>query len=274
MSHWYVNDQWPSFFAFDDGPVTLVDCTDATITLSLDARDVLSEPGVDDLLPAGLALWPRGPAFGSPDGEAIPFGTVWARLTQAMLKPLADLYARAWQLTNESRASSLIDSLEDWEADLGLPDPCVTSAQSVEQRKASVRSKASGVATITPQEFVKLAARLGFIVALEEPFAFRVGESSVGWGGDELSNVGLEQQWVLHVFDMPVWQFEVGVSEVGVDRLLDFDLGPLECVVRRIRPGWTEVVFSIAPLPQGFLLTDDDDVPLADDDGLPFLAFA
>lgn len=272
-SRWYVNDAWPSFFPFDDGPVTYVDTTDTTVTLAIDTRDVLSEPTVDDLLPAGLALWPRGPAFGSPDGEAIADGSIWAKLTRALLAAYTDLYRRAWQLTRESVPATMVDSLEDWERDFGLPDPCVNSPQTEAQRKARVRSKAAGLATITPQDVVKLAARVGFVVALEEPTAFRFGESSVGWAGDEVSNVGLEQQWVLHIYELPVTQFEFGVSEVGVDRLLDFDLGVLECAVRPVRPGWSEVIFSIAALPLGFLLADDDDALLVDEDDAPLLAF-
>lgn len=272
-STWFVNDAWPFFVAFDGGEVTPVDCSDVGASFLIDTTDALSAPTVEDLLPAGLSLWPVGPAWGTPDGVAPSTDSTIAKLTRALLSPLARLYARAWRLTEESRSATLVDSLEDWETEYGLPDPCITEPQTVEQRKARLRQKVAGLATITPEDLVRFCARLGFVVALEEPHAFRVGESSVGWGGEELSNTVLEQQFVLHIFEGPVWQFEVGVSEVGVDRLLDFDDGVIRCAIEQVRPAWTIPVLSFAPLPAAFILTDEDDLPLVDENDVPLLGF-
>lgn len=265
MSVWHVNATWSNFYAFDHGPVHWVDVSDIEEALDLDTRDALSEPGVDSLLPAALALWPRGSAWGAPGMEAAGQATVFAKLTRALLAPFARLFARAWQLTLESRAASLVDSLEDWELDHGLPDPCVTEPQTVVQRKSNLRARVSRLATVTPADIVRLAARMGYIVALEEPVPFRVGQTPLGQG--RLSNVALGQQWALHILDAPIRRFRVGQSQVGVDRLTDFDISPLQCAIRRISPAWSIFVISVAPLPRLYQLAIEDGIGLEADGG-------
>lgn len=271
MSTWYVNAEWLDFWAVDGGPMVLVDCSEIANSVAIDARDLLSAPQVETLLPGGLALWPRGAAWGTPDGEAPSTISVIAALTRAILAPFAHLYARAWRLVEESCSSTLVDSLEDWERDFGLPDPCVIEPQTIDQRKTALAGRVIRLATITPADVVKLAARLGYIVALEEPDAFRVGESSCS-DLDELSDTGLNQQFVIHIFDAPVWQFECGIGEVGVTRLLDFDHGALACAIRKVSPGWTYPVFSNAELPIGFHLVTETGAKIVTETGRELIA--
>lgn len=267
MSTWYVNDVWTRFYAFDGGDLHWVDCSQVVSTFAIDTGDALSNPDVETLMTAGLALWPRGSAWGAPGMEAPGSGTVLARLTQAILSPFADLYRRAWQLTFESRASSIVDSLDDWEREYALPDPCVSEPQTIEQRKTSLLARVARQATITPVDLVRLAARLGFVVALEEPDPFRVGETPLGWG--ELSDAALGQQWVMHIYEAPTWHFEAGISEVGNDRLLDFDIGVLECAIRKVAPGWTIPIFSVARLPELFFLVTETGARITIENGVP-----
>jgi len=270
MSVWYVNDVWRQFDAVDLGEVHWVDCSDVASTLNVETTDVLSHPEVETLEPAALALWPRGAAWGAPGLEAAGEGTVLAQLTRAVLSPFCALYSRAWQLTLESRASTLVDSLDDWEADHGLPDRCVSEPQTIEQRKTSLLSRVAREATITPGDMVRLAAKLGFVVALEEPEPFRFGETSLGDG--ELSDVALGQQWVMHIHDAPTWRFEVGISEVGTDRLLDFDTGVIECAIQKVAPAWTMPIFSAAPLPELFELLAEGGAPITTEAGSTIIA--
>jgi uncharacterized protein YmfQ (DUF2313 family) len=113
---------------------------------------------------------------------------------------------------------------------------------------ATLRARVARLATITPADVVRLAARLGYVVAIEEPDAFLAGESScLGLG--ELTGAALDQQWVVLVRDAPFTQFEAGLDEAGVSRLLDFDHDLLECEIRRIAPAWTIVVFNYSEQP-------------------------
>lgn len=49
--------------------------------------DALSNPAVEDLLPAGLACWPRGPAWGTPDGVAASADSTLARFAAGVALP-------------------------------------------------------------------------------------------------------------------------------------------------------------------------------------------
>jgi len=275
MSTWHVNEEWVEFFAPDDGPVFWVDPGDGFADPDIDPRDALSAPDVEALLYSGLSLWPRGAAWGAPDGEAPSTTSVIARLTRALLSPFAYLYAKAWRLTEESRSASLVDSLEEWETDFGLPISCSDGNQTKDARIRALRTRVARLATITPDDVIRLAAGLGYVAALEEPDAFRVGESALG-GYGEISATALESQWVVLVRDAPITQFQVGVSEVGVDRLLDFDNGVLECEIRRIAPAWTTVVFNYAEQPIGLFLVTEDGTRIVTETGkklvMPVLA--
>jgi len=270
MSIWYVSTAWSDFFASDGGPVVWVDPDDGFSDPEIDPRDALSSPDVDTLLYSGLSLWPRGAAWGTPDGEAPATTTVIAGLTRALLSSFVSLYAKAWRLIEESRSASLVDSLDEWETDFGLPSSCSGDSLSSDMRIALLRARVARLATITPVDVVQLAARLGYVVAIEEPEAFRVGESELG-GFGELSATALESQWVVLVRDAPVTQFEVGVSEVGVDRLLDFDHGILECEIRRINPAWATVVFNYAEQPLGLYLVTETGARVVTETGKPLV---
>lgn len=266
MSTWFVNSEWAGFIAFPGDIVVKVDVSDIPSGFSIETADALSAPTVEQLLPAGLALWPRGAAWGTPDGEAPSTASVIANLTRSILDAFARLYAMAWRLTEESRSATLVDSIEDWERDFGLPDPCATEDQTFEQRKKTLQSRVMGLATITPADVVKLAAGLGYMIAIEEPDAFLAGESEC-LSSNETSNTALEQQWVVHIQNAPFSQFEAGIGEVGVTRLLDFDHGALECAIRRISPAWTYVIFSNAVLPVLYNLVTDTDFVVTTDTG-------
>ncbi|WP_052194635.1 putative phage tail protein [Aureimonas altamirensis] len=265
MSTFYVIDGHGEYYVLDGSPVIYVPAGDVIRELDLDTGDALSSPTVEDLLPSGAALWPRGAAWGSPDGMAMSASSVLSGFTRALLGPFADAYARSWKLTLEARSATLQSSLSEWEADYGLPEPCAVNVQSDGERWRFLRAKVASDGYISPEDFVRLAAFLGYFVAVEEPDAFRAGESSCG-SYDEVSDVALEQQWVVHVRDMPIEQFEVGVGETGVTPLLDYDAGALECVVRRAAPAWTYPYFNYVGWPTSLLTTEGGQNILTDDD--------
>lgn len=205
--------------------------------------DSLSAPTVEDLLPGGLALLPRGAAWGSPDGMAASTTTRLAGLTRSLLFPFADLYARLFGLTFESRAVTLVNSLADWERDFGLPDDCSAFDNSLAGRRAALISKVRSVATITPQDFVQLAHQAGYTIEIEEPATFECGFSECG-GDHTTGHPAQEVFWVVHVYDLGIDYFLTGESETGFDPLFDVqDAEGLECLFANISPGWSMPVF-------------------------------
>ncbi|WAC26440.1 putative phage tail protein [Ancylobacter sp. SL191] len=207
--------------------------------------DALSNPSVEDLLPAGLALWPRGPVWGTPDGMAAGTDTVLARFTRVLVAPFRDLCVRGWSLVLESTATTMDASLPAWEADYGLPDACTAADQSTAGRKATVQARVRGNAVITPQDFVRLAYDRGFDIAIEEPDIFECGFSECGGEhttGDPLQEV----YWIVHVYGLAVDYFICGESECGFDPLFQIaDIERLQCLFRQLYPGWTQPVYVV-----------------------------
>ncbi|MBB3771510.1 uncharacterized protein YmfQ (DUF2313 family) [Angulomicrobium tetraedrale] len=207
--------------------------------------DALSDPSVEGLLSAGLACWPVGAAWGTPDGMAAGDDTGLARFTRAVLAPFVDLYARAWRLVVESTAGTMGDSLPEWEADHGLPDACTSVDQSTAGRRQAVQARVRGTGVITPLDFVRLAHDRGFEIAIEEPALFECGFSECG-GEHTLGDAREEAYWIVHVSNIAVDYFVVGESECGFDPLFATSgLDRLQCLFRGLYPGWTQPVYEI-----------------------------
>lgn len=225
--------------------------------------DALSAPSVDDLLPAAMASWPRGAAWGTPDGVAPSLTSVLASYTRAVLGPLAEMYGQAWGILRQSWARAADSSLADWEADYGLPNPCAAAEATTASRKADLLVKVSSGATITPQDFVQLAYAPGYEIAIEEPAMFECGFSECG-GWHTVGDIRQEVYWIVHIFNVSVDYFRVSESECGYDPLFSTgDISRLQCLFRDLFPGWTQPVYQI----DDHVLTVDGDILLFD--GVP-----
>lgn len=219
--------------------------TDPGETMPPSPGDALSDPSVEDLLPGGLALWPRGAAWGSPDGMAPPTISNLAGLTRVLLGPFTALYARLWRLTLESRALTLVDSLADWEADYGLPNKCSVASATTASRRQALLTRVRSNATITPQDFIRLAHEEGFDIAIEEPAVFECGFSECG-GDHTVGDRRQEVYWIVHVYGLAVDYFIIGESELGFDRLFQIaDVDRLQCLFSELFPGWTQPVYEV-----------------------------
>lgn len=272
MALWYVNADYTAFDSLDGSPVVWVDCANVEDLTQVDTADALSDPGDDLLRDILAALLPRGSAWRTPDGQAFvdPDGSPMGRTMAALASGFGDLYRRAFAMTEESRINKVSEvSLADWEIEWGLPDPCVIAAQTVERRLQRLRSKVKSPGTITAPDFVRLAALLGYTIAIRLPSAARAGMSTCG-GRDWTSAVALEQQWGVFVFNIEASYFRAGDGEAGVDRLLSFNgTEILECVFRALAPAWTFPVFNYAGWPQLFSLVDESGSVLTDENGNP-----
>jgi uncharacterized protein YmfQ (DUF2313 family) len=225
----------------DPGLNTVTTAASAGVSLPQIAEplDALSNPSVEDLLTPGLALWPRGAIWGTPDNEAPRRDTVIANLTRVLLTPFARLYARFWQVTREAFSATVGETLESWEVDYGLPDPCFPGDASRAERLARLQAKVAVAATITPADFVRLALSYGFEIEIEEPAVFECGFSECG-GEHTTGDWHQEIYWIVRVTDLSVYFFEAGEGELASDPLFSFgDAESLLCILKRIAPAWT-----------------------------------
>ncbi|MEP9397936.1 putative phage tail protein [Mesorhizobium sp. KR2-14] len=208
-----------------------------------DTADTLSAPGLDDLTRSFYALLPAGAAWRSPDGAAFEEGTMLGRFWRAIAGDFVTLYRGLFGLSLESTAATLVDSLEDWEDEYGLPDPCFGEVQTRHQRLRALLLKIRSGATLTVADFIALAGSAGYEISISEPMSFECGVSQCG-GADQMGGA-IEYFWIVKVSGVPIDRFESGVSQCGVDALTDFGRADdLECLFRRLAPAWTMPIFD------------------------------
>lgn len=245
MANWFI-PEGSIFVPYDDGPVSIV-------ALGADAEgtppstiDALSAPTREDLLPQALALLPRGAAWRSPDDQAPDTTSRMAGFWRGVLAGFADLYSRAYTLSLESTSATLVHALDDWEAEYGLPDDCLGEDPSTAARLRSLRQRVQSQTTITPADFVRLAAAAGYEVVVEEPIMFEAGVSSCGWGdGHEVGSPANEYYWLVRPLEVPDEFFTAGESSAGWDRIYDYAVpDELICLFERLRPAWTRIIWN------------------------------
>jgi uncharacterized protein YmfQ (DUF2313 family) len=160
-----------------------------------------------------IALWPLPPsAVPSPPAAAVagtgargeadylaalqallPRGRAWSRDPSATLTAVLDGWARGYA-RHDARAANLLEDafppdtvelLPEWEATLGLPDPCLGGAiggpaATLQQREAQVVARLLALGGQAVPYLTALAAQLGFPVAIVEFAPFRAGISHAG----------------------------------------------------------------------------------------------
>lgn len=201
--------------------------------------DALSAPSNDDLITSALTMLPQGPAWGTPDGEAMPLTHLLARFTRVLVDSFVWLYARAFGLAREAFSQGASELLPEWEADYGLPEACFTGDQTTAQRLSALGRKVRADAINHPGDFIRLALDYGFEIEIEEPAMFECGFSECG-GRHTVGSYIEETYWIVRVRDAGISYFECGVSECGYDPL--FSLGAAEeilCLLRKMAPAWT-----------------------------------
>jgi uncharacterized protein YmfQ (DUF2313 family) len=180
------------------------------------------------LLPQGAAWETRGTPLGD--------------LLDGLALELARVDARADVLLREADPGQASELLADWERVLGLPDPCLTTAQTTPERKAAARTRYTLVGGQSAQFFVDLAASIGYTVTVEDfPTEAAAIAAGITYTGD-----GWAYSWRVNVAaGTVVRDFRVGTGAAG-DALRSWGVEELECVIKRYAPAHTIVFFAYA----------------------------
>lgn len=186
----------------------------------------------DDYLAQLQALLPQGPAWPRDAGATL------TKLLRAMADELARVDSRAGQLIDETDPRTTNELLADWERVAGLPDSCVTAAQSTAQRRAALHAKLTTLGGQSTAYFIALAASLGYTVTITEFEQHTVV--------DDVEHPLYSHPWQF------AWQINAPQDTVGTLSVTDTVADPLawwgnellECVIRRIKPAHTHVLFA------------------------------
>jgi uncharacterized protein YmfQ (DUF2313 family) len=201
---------------------------------------------------------PKPPAFSDEDFHQamlrlLPRGPVWrtdpTSNLSALLLGLAPTYTRsttsAAQLLIDTNPATTQNLLAEWEASLGLPDPCMGVNPPLEQRQAAVRAKFGARGSLSVPFIIAMAATLGFTITITEAFtAYTVGQPI----GQPINGAAWAFAWQVTCPTWSYWRFHVGANTCG-QPLAYWPSSTLICEIQGLAPAHTVLLFDLA----GFL---------------------
>ena len=177
--------------------------------------------GMQALLPRGRA-WPRDPNAVQSQVIAALSPTA-QRLAEAGAEGLAALFP-----------VGLDAMLPEWEASLGLPDPCAGESPTLQQRQAQVLARLTDSGGASVDYFIAYAATLGFDITITQFAPAIAGRLRAG-------QPALGAAWA----STTITYFRAGASTAG-EALTEFGNAVLQCEIERLAPAHTTVIFAYA----------------------------
>lgn len=177
----------------------------------------------------------------------LPRGRAWPRDLETTIRKtiagLAPTYAR-----NMERGNALVvdafpgdteSLLPEWEASLGLPDPCAGAGATIAQRRAQVVSKLADTGGQSEGYFIALAAKLGYEITITKYAPNTFGMAFGGFfAGDDWAYT-----WQVNAALVNQHFFEFGAGSLG-DPFSSWGNAVLECVFNALKPAHTVLIFS------------------------------
>ncbi|WP_201829536.1 putative phage tail protein [Microvirga zambiensis] len=202
-------------------------------------------PAASDLLPQVIAVAPRGPIWGTDEvSDGSGASPVMRKVWTALAGWLSDYYKAAFEAAIQTFPSAITYSLDDWEAEYGLPDPCTSPASGDTGRINAVRARYGAQGGASPAYFICLAASVGFDITITEPSDFICGVSECG-GDDTVVAANMHHEWIVHLINLGDIWFYAGEGIVGETPLGGFVVATdLECILRRVAPLHTTLIFD------------------------------
>lgn len=189
----------------------------------------------EDYREALLRLLPRGRAWPKDPGS-IHFATM-----DGLAPTFERLDARAQTLLFDAFPPNTVELLPEWEATLGLPDPCEGEDQTLQQRRAQVLAKMFDGGGQSKTYYLAVLARLGYGDATITEFAPFRADASVA--DTPLYSDDWWFVWQINLPDLRIFYFQADVSAVG-EALETYSDDAVTCVIAAIKPAHTIVVFT------------------------------
>lgn len=189
------------------------------------------------LLPRGR-VWHRG------------WGTLQAEALLTLMPTWVRLHGRLNDLITQIFPCTTTELLPEWEATLGLPDPCIGVLGTIQQRQAAVCAKFSARGGQSKQYFIDLARQAGFEFEIKEFAPFR---ASISRAGDPLNSEAWAFTWEITAPSdtATVIYFRAGQSTAG-DPLATWGNSTLVCLIERYAPAHTIIIWRFVLPPSGW----------------------
>ena len=184
----------------------------------------------------------------------LPRGRVWptdavteqGQVIGYLAPTLARLDGDAVNLIIDAFPATTTSFVGEWEDTLGLPDPCLGSDPTLEQRRDQIVARFAGTGGQSVQSFINFATALGFVVTVNEYAPFRVGRSTIG---QPINGPAWAHAWLITIVSGAVSSdhalFRVDQNKTG-DLLASSSTAAaaLECEMRRLAPAHSVLLFS------------------------------
>ncbi len=183
------------------------------------------------LLPLGYA-WPR------------EIGSTAMSLVEGLSVEFADVEERLLEIPEETDPRSTFELIAEWERALGLPDCCVSIADTIAAKRNAIIDRYLHEGGQSRAYFQALSDDLGYTVEIDEFTPFITGISKFGTKALE-GNEDIRLMWRVRVMNLPIYYFRFGLSEAGVTPLTDFARAEdLECLLNRLKPAHTKLILA------------------------------
>jgi uncharacterized protein YmfQ (DUF2313 family) len=178
----------------------------------------------------------------------MPRGRVWPRDADAtqskVLSGLVPTYvrqnARANALLGEALPITTFELLPEWEATLGLPDPCAGVSPTVQGRRAQVVARFANVGGQSAPHMIAFAKNLGYTITITQ---FTPARAGLLRAGQALCGTAWAHAWRVNAPSNTVNPFRAGSATAG-EPLSSSGNAVLECELAAVKPAHTTVFFK------------------------------
>jgi uncharacterized protein YmfQ (DUF2313 family) len=178
----------------------------------------------------------------------MPRGLAWPKNATAVMAQVMSGLSPTWQRHTEQNNNLLIDAfpstsvqlLSNWEAALGLPDPCAGASPTLQGRQAQVVARFAGSGGQSIPYFTQYAATLGYTITITEFTPFRMGQQRMGC---PLGTQDWAFTWQINSPAEAITYFAMGQSYMG-QALASWGNAVLQCELTEISPAHTILNFS------------------------------
>lgn len=183
---------------------------------------------------AFLRLLPTGPIWQRKDGSIIhALATAWGQTFSRNA-------ARASYLLTDANPATTTELLPDWEASLGLPDPCSGENPTLSLRRAQVNARLTDTGGCSAEYYINFAKSLGYEITITQFAPARFGQAKFGtpYYGREWAYV-----WQVNCPSIPVIAAQFGGARFG-DPYRTWGGQVLICEISSRIPAHTKVLFN------------------------------
>ena len=169
--------------------------------------------------------------YGNAARALLPRGRVWPSDHDAVQSRLLGAVGQTFERSDEAGSALLDNSLPgdngdllgEWEASLGLPDPCAGPNPTEQQRANQVRARFIAGGGQSRPRYIDYATTLGFAIQIVNYAPFRAGRSTCG-------NPCASNAWTF------VWGVRVLADATGLSTNV------LLCELETIKPAETTII--------------------------------